>query len=380
MTRSELSLLFSRTHCAENSVLSAYLNVDQSRPENLNRKFESHLKKLASQIQRSVSGNGERQKFDSALRHIREFVSAYHPAGKALVLFYDHSDGFFVHDDLEFPVQDQLHWGRELLLEPLASALDQLEGYCVVLVDRTKVRLFVASLGKIEEVAHDERDPRKIRHLRTVDPIRIVRWTDNQVLLNLRNVAKRVEELAKARKLRRLILVGAPRVTAELRTLLPAHLAQCVIGETVASLETTPEELLELTRPIAAEYELDTELEKVSGVVTSAVKKGKAVVGLDRTLKAVNSGRVWELIYARGYLSPGFECPKCAALFCSRPTRCPYCSSRILPVANVVERAVEHALRKQANVEVVTGKASEELKKAGGIGAFLRTRTGSLER
>jgi peptide subunit release factor 1 (eRF1) len=48
-------------------------------------------------------------------------------------------------------------------------------------------------------------------------------------------------------------------------------------------------------------------------------------------------------------------------------------------VTNVVERAVEHAFRRQAKVEVVTGKASVALKVAGGIGAFLKTRTGSLQ-
>ena len=108
-------------------------------------------------------------------------------------------------------------------------------------------------------------------------------------------------------------------------------------------------------------------------------KKGKAVVGLGRTLKAVNSDRVWELIYSGGFLSPGYECPKCSALFSARPTRCSYCSSRLLPVGDVVERAVEHALRKHAKIEVVTGEASATLKTAGGIGAFLKTRTGTLE-
>jgi peptide subunit release factor 1 (eRF1) len=44
------------------------------------------------------------------------------------------------------------------------------------------------------------------------------------------------------------------------------------------------------------------------------------------------------------------------------------------PVVNVVERAVEHVLRKQARVEVVTGEASAALKTAGGIGAFLKAR------
>jgi peptide subunit release factor 1 (eRF1) len=48
-------------------------------------------------------------------------------------------------------------------------------------------------------------------------------------------------------------------------------------------------------------------------------------------------------------------------------------------VENVVERAVEHALRNGAKIEVVTGNAAAGLRAGGGIGAFLKTRTGTLE-
>jgi peptide subunit release factor 1 (eRF1) len=47
-------------------------------------------------------------------------------------------------------------------------------------------------------------------------------------------------------------------------------------------------------------------------------------------------------------------------------------------VKDVVERAVEHALRKKAKIEVVTADASAALKSAGSIGAFLKTRTGTM--
>jgi peptide subunit release factor 1 (eRF1) len=47
-------------------------------------------------------------------------------------------------------------------------------------------------------------------------------------------------------------------------------------------------------------------------------------------------------------------------------------------VEDVVERAVDHAVRKGANVEVIRSEEAESsLTNAGGIGAFLRTRTAS---
>ena len=385
MNRYDLSLLSSRTHSAQPSVLSVYLNVDQSKPENLNRKFEARLRRLGPTVQRFLTDAAERERCAVALQHIKEFVSVYRPAAKALVLFFDASDGFFSHYELGFPVSEQIHWDRELLLQPLANAMDQLEGYGVVLTDRSRLRLFLVSFAGIEEFAHEDLNAKHVRHIKTVgmDSVgsssRVQRKADNEVRVNLRRVIKKMDELTKSRKLHRFVLAGTQEITSELRTMLPIRLALSVIGEAILTINASPEDVLTSTRPIAEKYELDSEVEKVNSVVTSAAKAGKSVIGLGRTLKALNSDRVWELIYAGEYLSPGYECPKCFALFSARPTRCPYCSSRIQAVNNVVERAVEHALRRRARVEVVTGRASVALMTAGGIGAFLKTRTGSLE-
>lgn len=385
MNRDDLSLLFSRAHSQNRSVLSVYLNVDQSLQVNLNRGFETQLKKMASSVRKTLVDVAERDRFAVAIHHAQDFVSAHAAAGKALVLFFDTADAFFWQRELEFPVTNQVRWDRELFLQPLANALDQLEGYGVALVDRAKSRLLVVSLGAVEEVAHDDLDTKAVRHLKTAGTDHsesssgMQRKADNQVRANLRGVVKAMEGLLKTRNLRRFVLAGTPEITRELRSLLPARLALTVIGEADLAIHATLSEILSATQPIAGKHEQASEVEKVNKVVTSAAKEGKAVVGLGRTLKAVNSGRVWELIYSGGFMSPGYECPACSTLFSTRSTRCPFCGARVSLVENVVERVVEHALRKGAKVEVVTGDAAAVLKTVGGIGAFLKTRTGALE-
>lgn len=385
MNRYDLSLLFSRAHSAQRSVLSVYLNVDQSQAENLNRGFEKQLKKMASGVRRQLTDAGDRDWFSMAIHHIQDFIAAYHPVAKAVVLFYDVIDEFFWYQELGFAVTDQLRWDRELFLQPLANAMDQLESYGVVLADRSKLRFFVVSLGEIEEVIRDEGNGKRVRHIKTAgmdnadSSSRIQRKADNQIRENLRRLIKEADEVVKARRLNRLVLAGTPEITKELRNMLSARLALRVIGEIDISMSAPASRVLSATKKLAEKHERDTELEKVNKIITSAAKNGKAVVGLARTLKAINSGRVWELIYVGGFLAQGYECSKCSALFSARPTRCPYCASRIQAVEDVVERAVEHALRKQAKVEVVTADASAALKAAGGIGAFLKTRTGTVE-
>ena len=385
MNRNDLSLLFSRVHSTQRSVLSVYLNIDQSQRINLNRGFEAQLKKMAAAARRTLVDVADRDRFAAAIHHVQDFVAAYSPGAKALALFYDTTDGFFWHWELEFAVTDQVRWDYELFLQPLASAMDQLEGCGVALAARAKLRLFSVAFGKIEEIVHEELDKKGVRHLKTVGTDQAdssdhrQRKADNQIRSNLRQAVKEMEKLAKSRKLHRFVLAGTPEITAELRSMLPTRLALNVIGEADIASTATKAEILAVVQPISEKYERDTEVEKVRNIVTSAAKNGKAVVGLGRTLKAVNAGRVWELVYSGGFLSPGYECPKCSALFTTRATRCPYCSSRILAVSNVVERAVEHVVRRNAKVEVVTGEASATLKAAGSIGAFLKTRTGTIE-
>jgi len=384
MKRSDLSLLVSRTHNPQPSVLSIYLNIDQSVSGNLSRSFETRFKKMASNVTRRLMTVAERERLAGALRHVSDFVSSYKPAAPALSIIFDTSDGFFWANELDFAVVEQARWGREPFLQPLINAADQLEGFGILLADRARFRLFAVMFGRIEEVAHEDHDARAVRHLKTAGTdylttsSRMQRRADNKVRVNLKSAATAMAQLAKDRKLHRFVIAGNTEIARELRLLLPTGLAKCVIGEMEVAMNTNPANVLAAARLCAEKHERESEVAKVNSVVTSAAKHGSAVVGLDRTLKAINSGRVWELIYSADCVSPGYECPTCAALFSARPARCTYCGARLEVVRDIVERAVEHALRKQARIEVVTGEASAALMTAGGIGALLRARTGTL--
>ena len=69
---------------------------------------------------------------------------------------------------------------------------------------------------------------------------------------------------------------------------------------------------------------------------------------------------------------------KRATSMVSKRKSCAYCGGSVQAVADVIERAVEHALRKGAKIEVVTGEACASLNTVGGIGAFLKARAVSL--
>ena len=356
MTQSDLQLLYSHPERPYRSVLSVYLNVDQSRLSNQNRGFEQHLKAMISPIRATIHDAAEMERFVVAAQHIEDFVSAYEPRERGLVMFFDGLDGFSWRQDVGVPIHSQARWDHELFLQPLANILDQFERYGVVLMDRDRLRLFTVFLGEIEEVSPESSGP----------------------TTHLRRMTKELDRLVQGKQAQHLVLAGASEITSEMRSRLPKRLSALVIGEVNIAIDATAQDVLSATRPMQEKYERSAEIQTVKEVLRGVARNEKTVAGLGRTLKAVNSGRVWELIYSEGLSSPGFECAKCAALFSVKRKSCAYCGGSVHAVADVVERAVEHALRKGAKIEVVTGEACASLNTVGGIGAFLKARAVSL--
>jgi peptide chain release factor subunit 1 len=352
MTPNELQSLFERAERTQPSTLSVYLNVDQSERSNRNRGFEEELKVRMANIRRAIHDARELEAFQTAAHQVEDFVSAYEPNARGLVLFFDVVDGFFWHQELGVRIHSQVRWDRELFLQPLANAVDQFERYGIVLVDRSRLRLFAAFLGEIEEISPEGPVPGA----------------------NLRHVVMEVDRLVQTRQVQHLVLAGDSEVTSELRGRLPKRLALRVIGTVNVAMDAAARDILSATQMIAEEYEHTSEAQTVKEIVRAAGQDGKTVAGLGRTLKAVNAERVWELIYSEGFASPGFECTRCAALFSRERKSCLYCGSSVRPVGDVVERAVEHAVRKGAKIEIVTGEAAASLYNMGGIAAFLKTR------
>jgi peptide chain release factor subunit 1 len=353
MKGNKIHELFSRPERPYRSMLSVYLDVDQSRPSNRNRGFETQLKNLLATIRPTLHGAAELERFSLAAHRITDFVSEYDPQARGLGLFFDESDGFFRDVDFDVPVQLEARWDREFYLQPLAAALEHFQTYGVAMLDRRNLRLFTVFLGHIEE------------HVREG-------LGSESVGLNLKHVVKMIDWLVESRHLNRLILAGGCEITAELRDLLPKRLNLRVIGEVDIEMDASAADVLDLAMKIAEAYERDAEAQKVNEVLTAALKSERAAAGLGRTLKAVNSDKVWELIYSENFKAPGFECANCGGLFSTAKAFCQYCGGKVQGVTDVVERAIEQALRNGAKVQVAAGDAATMLAAGGGIAAFLR--------
>ena len=384
MTINDLQPLLSRPERSTDSILSVYMNVDQSRQVNLNRGFETQLGDLLLDLRKTMNGGPDSGAFAIAEKRVKEFLALYQPHSQGLAMFFDAADNFFWSQEINFSLTDEARWDREFYTKPLANAMDQFKAYGVALIDRENLRLFAVSLGRIEECGHKRFESGRTRHIKSAgtDHIesasQIQRKADEQVRANLRRDILLIATFAQDKRLDHIVLAGAPEITAALSNLLPKRLSSRVIGAVNLPITSASRDVLAATQHIADQYERATEMEIVHEVVTASAKKFKAVIGLEPTLKALNANRVWQFVYSSAYSAPGFECAQCGALFSTKTKACPHCRGSVVAVADVVERAVGHAVRSNVSVEVVTEDAAAYLNEAGSIGAFLKTRTASV--
>jgi peptide subunit release factor 1 (eRF1) len=384
LTLNDIHTLASRPKRAETSVLTVYLDLDQSKQANLNRGFETQLKDMLAGVKERINDENEFSAFERARKRIGTFVEQYGVGALGLSLAFDASDGFFWSQELKFPVVNQARWDREVFVEPIAAALDEYERVGIVLLDRANLRLFTMCMGELQEHVRQAFDHRKVRHTKTVGMNNLgaashaQRKADEEVRVNLRQMIKRVKHTITEFGVHRIILAGSPQNTAQLRALLPKHLASRVIGTVDLAINATPEVVRNAAAALAENFEGQTEQVLVTDLITCAAKAGNVVNGLADTLDALNQGRVWQLLYAESFHAPGHECVECDALFPPEMNSCSFCGSTLHPIESVVERAVDHAIGKGLKVEVIRGKIAEsDLMKAGGIGGMLRSRTAS---
>jgi peptide subunit release factor 1 (eRF1) len=378
ISKEEMGTLIGREGKPGHPVLSVYLDVDQSRETNLNRKFEVSLGNLLRELEQGLVNQSEREEYAADAERMRRFVSNYRPGARSLVIFCDALGDFFWHRELDVPLRSEARWSNTLYLRPLLETLDEFERYGVILADRAWARLFTVYLGEIEE--HGESfAPGEVKivkapgrdHIRS--DMRFQRKADQYAHRHLKRVAELAAELAERHAFDRLVLAGPVEATSQLQHLLPKQWQSRVVVSLNLPVEADQQTVLAATLRIAEEAERNGEIRSVEELISDAARaEQRAVTGLDATLRALRLGRIRQLIYADGFAPSGSRCINCATLFKGMPESCAYCGAAVHPVDDLVEQAAQRVVVSGGKVEQVRGAMAERLGVAGGIGAFLK--------
>lgn len=378
ISRNDLKELLTREIRPDSPILTVYLNVDQQRSVNLNRKFETSLKNMLKQVEQRLDQAAPSDHFKEDAEQISRFISSYSPGAKSIMLVSDASENLLWTREMQVGLENSAHWGYRPYIRPALEARDEFDRFGVILTDRAHARLFIVSQGEIQE----NREALASADVRRFDAsgsdqmrsqMNFQRKSDEHARWHLKNVAGMMERLAKHKKFDRLVLAGPREAVAELKTLLSERLKNALVGTLSIPLDASTSEILEETLRLQEETEREKEKLVVNQLLTAAAKKEQAVIGLESTLEAAVQGRIRTLVYADGYGANGGECPQCQLLYINSVQRCPTCDQKLLFLDDLVEPVIERVFGEGGEVEHVRREAAELLRADGnGVGAILR--------
>jgi len=151
---------------------------------------------------------------------------------------------------------------------------------------------------------------------------------------------------------------------------LPKTWQSLIIGTFAMSMTATHADVLARAMQIGKEAEAARDLKMVRDILSQAGKGVGAEVGLEKTLQAVSQSRVQTLVVTEGFRQPAHRCTGCGRLTVHTNPLCKDCGSKIVPVDDGVELAVNAVMRSGGEVEIVGN--NPDFVKAGNIGAILR--------
>ncbi|WP_029214618.1 hypothetical protein [Kallotenue papyrolyticum] len=289
--------------------------------------------------------------------------------GRGLAILCSSELGLWRVFRLPVPVSDRLEVGDRPYLRPLLTLLDEFERYLVVLIDAGTARLVEVFMGEIEDVtALIGNVPRA-----TGDWLeKTLHRHDEYLRRHARAVLDVVEVVWREQAFDWLVIGGTEEARGALRQELSKELVERLAGELDLSPQVELTHILEEVIAIERAHEREVEAQRVEELITTALKGGAAVLGLDHTLLALAGERVRLLVVAEGFHHPGWECSYCHALGADTRSECPLCGAAVRAATDVVEIAMERTLDQRGKIEVLRSAARERLTQHGSIGALLR--------
>jgi peptide chain release factor subunit 1 len=350
-------------------VSSLYLDIDgrrYPRREDYRVRAENlcdQLKQKASELDRAK----KRSVLEDVDRFIEFLTALDRGSNRGVVLFSSSGAGLWEEVLVPRPLSDRAVVDEHPYVLPLEALLETYESFCTVIVDREKARVFLSKLGRIHEETdifddvpgkHDQGGWSQARYQRHIE---------EHVGRHLKHVGDVLLQYLKRQNFDHLILAGPEEIVPAFEEGLHDYLKRRVVARTTLPMHAGIEEVLAKSLQVEEELEAEQERRTVERLHAEAAAGRHGVIGLEPVLSALNEGRVDTLVVPFGISRSGVRCPQCGWLAVGGK-KCPRCGSRFEEAPDVIEAAVEAALRQSSKVETLDRNVTDEKE----IGALLR--------
>jgi len=367
---------------AEGYVLSVYINTT---PDGRGRRnYNVFLKKKFSEIEKSLKPHSpEAEAFPKDVKEIYRYLEEdLRPESKGAAIFISQRKKILKTFQTALPLANRVVVSRVPLIYPLARISDDYDRYGVLISDEKQAKLLKIYLGHIEEEADI---------ITAADDVSAKGYETRKGRLGLSDekhqrhlkdlVAKHVKSAIKEAQrffngdMAHLLIAAENGTLAEINRQLPSGLKNKVIITSKFDIKSPAKKILDESLKMFKNLE-NQGSQKIAKetVVLAKSKGGRAMLGTNAVISALQDGRAESLVLSGKYSGQGWQCLDCLKLGAlGKPKQCPYCgSSSIDKNPDMKEELVGLALRHGLKVEFVEGLP--ELDKNSGIGALMRSR------
>lgn len=370
-----------RLRTDDHRIVSCYLKVE---PRDRNRgKYNIKLKNRIRDVERALESldlpKSIRDEVSTDLRRIHDRLRdpTRLPATQGLAVFACGPLKLFELVGLPSVHRSRLAVDRTALVRELASVEDQIGTLLTVVLDRTAARIFaVTAFGaeELEDLRADSTRGGRFHSDRADAPGQGEHTYHNRIRQEKQRhyaaVAERLFDLHRKRPVHGVVLAGTGNEAGAVAAFLHPYLAERLMG--VVSLnpkEARRAVVYEATLAARAEFERESERSVVQGL-GNALGEGWAVDGVEPTLRALGRGQVRTLLVDADGQSAGFRSGQTGRLAPSdRELRN---DGDVHPVIDLIDDAIEEALRQRVEVEVLHDETARRAIK--GLAGLLRFR------
>ncbi|MCU0621936.1 MAG: hypothetical protein MUC69_10590, partial [Gemmatimonadales bacterium] len=312
------------------------------------------------------------------LRQVVEWLRAPGnlPSSQGVAIFASRGVGLFEAVPLPFVHRSRLAIDRTPLVRELVGAREEFGRIHAVVVDRTSARIFAVTADAAHEVV--DLAAASTRGGRFRGDQDGPGWGEHSYHNRLRTekqrhfetIARELQVLDRREPAQGIVLAGTGADAQALEPFLPDGLRDRLYGTARLNLrEVTAAQVHAAALEVREAFKREEEAALV-GLVEARVGEGWAVDGIDDTLAALARGQVRTLLVSADASAPGWRCGSSGRLVRS-PAECRG-EGEPQPVVDVIDDAIEEALRQHVAVNVVYGRETSE--RVHGLAALLRFR------
>ncbi len=372
ITRQDLERILDR-ESDEDPVVSLFLDmsVDGDNKRN-HRLFLAQRRARFDELDSDRAGR-PREAIGRLFARVEQWLAdEYREENRGVVIYAGLGGGWFEAFQFPVPIENRMVIARDPAVAPLAQVLESYDHHGVVLIDRERVRILSVYLGGLlDEIVH-EGNPIDTRHgVRAggYSQPRYQRRKEEEVNRFFREFAGEVEAFVDRHRPDDLILLGTEENVSRFREFLPEAVEKMILVTGAVPVDGTVSEILEWIEPFV-ETERGRETDEVIEALRGRIARDYlATAGFQRTLVAIQEGKVDTLVIERNREHPGVRCDRCGFVFGPEVEQCPYDGTATIAGVDVAEEAVRLAEAQGAEVEFVAAGRIDDL---AGIGALLR--------